>query len=44
MKKNIYPEFENDPKINLTKEDILEMFDEIKEISEKWFWVKMTNG
>jgi hypothetical protein len=35
--KNIYPEFEDDPEINLSKEDVLKIFNEIKEISEEWF-------
>jgi hypothetical protein len=35
--KKIYSEFENDPEIMLTKEDIIELFNETKESVEKWF-------
>jgi hypothetical protein len=42
--KNIYPEFENDPEIILTKEEVLKCFNEAKEIAEKWFSEKMMNG
>ena len=35
--KNIYPEFENDPEIMLTKADLKTLCDEAKETAEKWF-------
>ena len=34
---NIYPEFEKDPEAILTKNDIKNCYNEIKEIVEKWF-------
>ena len=45
--KKIYPEFENDPEITLTKIEVKELFDKTKETAEKWFdgkddeWLKM---
>jgi hypothetical protein len=41
--KNIYPEFENDPEIDLTKNDIRKLCDETKEAAEKWFAGKDDN-
>ena len=35
--KNIYPEFENDPEIMLTKTEVKSLFNETKETAEKWF-------
>jgi hypothetical protein len=35
--KNIYSEFENDPEIILSKEDVIELFNETKETVGKWF-------
>jgi hypothetical protein len=41
--KKVYPEFENDPEIMLTKEEIIKCFDETKEIVEKWFYERDDN-
>jgi hypothetical protein len=38
--KNIYSEFENDPEITLTKEEVIGLFNETKETVEKWFYCK----
>jgi len=35
--KSIYPEFENDPEIMLTKAEIKNLCNETKETAEKWF-------
>jgi len=35
--KNIYPEFENDPEIMLTKTEINSLCNETKKTAEKWF-------
>ena len=38
--KNIYPEFEKDPEIVVTKGEVLEYFNETKASAEKWFCAK----
>jgi hypothetical protein len=46
--KNIYPEFENEPEIELTKEDVRQICNETKETTEKYFtgknddWLRKT--
>jgi NOL1/NOP2/fmu family ribosome biogenesis protein len=38
--KKIYPEFEHDPEIILTKEDVFNCFNEVKIMAEEWFFGK----